>query len=91
MEVLLFPSHDLRGLAQAGLTADQQQAREVALEPFTRLGLVAPQLASVIGGFPAQTTQTTTPPPSFGQQLLGLGIGAAGLSGAAKGFGKLFG
>jgi len=80
-----------RGLAQAGLTADQQQAREVALEPFTRLGLVAPQLASVIGGFPAQTTQTTTPPPSFGQQLLGLGIGAAGLTGAAKGFGKLFG
>ena len=79
-----------RGLAQAGLTADQQQAREVALEPFTRLGLVAPQLASVIGGFPAQTTQTTTPPPSFGQQLLGLGIGAAGLTGAAKGFGKLF-
>ena len=80
-----------RGLAQAGLTADQQQAREVALEPFTRLGLVAPQLASVIGGFPAQTTQTTTPPPSFGQQILGLGIGAAGLTGAAKGFGKLFG
>ena len=80
-----------RGLAQAGLTADQQQAREVALEPFTRLGLVAPQLASVIGGFPAQTTQTTTPPPSFGQQLLGLGIGASGLAGAAKGFGKLFG
>ena len=75
----------------AGLTADQQQAREVQLEPFTRLGLVAPQLASVIGGFPAQTTQTTTPPPSFGQQLLGLGIGAAGLTGAAKGFGKLFG
>ena len=74
-----------RGLAQAGLTADQQQAREVALEPFTRLGLVAPQLASVIGGFPAQTTQTTTPPPSFGQQLLGLGIGATGLLGAARG------
>lgn len=80
-----------RGLAQAGLSADQQQAREVQLEPFTRLGLVAPQLASVIGGFPAQTTQTTTPPPSFGQQLLGLGIGASGLAGAAKGFGKLFG
>ena len=76
-----------RGIDQAQLTADAQEAREMQLEPFTRLGLVTPQLASVIGGFPAQTIQTTTPPPSFGQQALGLGIGAAGLAGAAKKFG----
>ena len=76
-----------RAIDQAQLTADAQEAREMQLEPFTRLGLVTPQLASVIGGFPAQTIQTTTPPPSFGQQVLGLGIGAAGLAGAAKKFG----
>ena len=64
-----------------------KKKEKMQLEPFTRLGLVAPQLASVIGGFPAQTIQTTTPPPSFGQQVLGLGIGAAGLAGAAKKFG----
>ena len=63
-----------RGLAQAGLTADQQQAREVALADFTRLGLVGPQLASVIGGFPAQQHKQTTPPPSFRSTVLGLGI-----------------
>ena len=78
-----------RAIDQAQLTADAQEQREMQLEPFTRLGLVTPQLASVIGGFPAQTIQTTTPPPSFGQQALGLGIGAAGLAGAAKKFGML--
>ena len=56
-----------RGIDQAMKTADAQEAREMQLEPFTRLGLVAPQLASVIGGFPAQTIQTSTPPPSFAQ------------------------
>ena len=76
-----------RAIDQAMKTADAQEQREMQLEPFTRLGLVTPQLASVIGGFPAQTIQTTTPPPSFGQQVLGLGIGAAGLAGAAKKFG----
>ena len=78
-----------RAIDQAQLTAEAQEAREMQLEPFTRLGLVTPQLASVIGGFPAQTIQTTTPPPSFGQQALGLGIGAAGLAGAAQKFGML--
>jgi hypothetical protein len=63
----------------------KEGAREAAFEPFTRLGLVAPQLASVIGGFPAATQSQSTPPPSTSQQLLGLGIGAAGIGGALKG------
>jgi len=63
---------------------EQEKAREAAFEPFTRLGLIGPQLASVIGGFPAATQLQTTPPPSTTQQLLGLGIGAAGLGGAVK-------
>ena len=74
-----------RQLEQAGLTAQSEEAREAAYEPFTRLGLVAPQLASVIGGFPAATQVQSTPPPSTSQQLLGLGIGAAGIGGALKG------
>ena len=74
-----------RQIEQARLAAQQEAARESAFEPFTRLGLVGPQLASVIGGFPAATQVQTTPPPSTTQQLLGLGIGALGLGGAAKG------
>ena len=74
-----------RQLDQARLAADQEQAREAVFGDYTRLGLVGPQLASVIGGFPAATQVQSTPPPSTTQQLLGLGIGAAGLGGAVKG------
>jgi len=74
-----------RQLDQARLAADQEAAREAAFGDYTRLGLVGPQLASVIGGFPAATQVQSTPPPSTTQQLLGLGIGAAGLGGAVKG------
>ena len=70
---------------KAQLAADQEAAREAAFADYTQLGLVAPQLASVIGGFPAATQMQSTPPPSTTQQLLGLGIGAAGLGGAIKG------
>jgi len=74
-----------RQLDQARLAADQEAARETAFADYTRLGLVGPQLASVIGGFPAATQVQSTPPPSATQQLLGLGIGAAGLMGAIRG------
>ena len=81
-----------RQLTQAELSAQQEAAREAAFEPFTRLGLIGPQLASVIGGFPAATQLQTTPPPSTTQQLLGLGIGGLGLAGAAKSvFPSIFG
>ena len=74
-----------RGLEQALLTADQTAARESAFADFTRLGLVGPQLSSVIGGFPAATQIQTSAPPSTAQQVLGLGLGGVGLAGAAKG------
>ena len=74
-----------RQIGQAGLNAQQEGAREAAFADYTRLGLVGPQLASVIGGFPAATQSQSTPPPSTTQQLLGLGIGGIGLAGAAKG------
>ena len=71
-----------RQIEQGQLAADQEAAREAAFADYTQLGLVAPQLASVIGGFPAATQMQSTPPPSTTQQLLGLGIGATGLAGA---------
>ena len=73
-----------RQIDQARLAADQEAARETAFSDYTQLGLVGPQLASVIGGFPAATQVQSTPPPSATQQLLGLGIGAAGLAGALR-------
>ena len=51
-----------RQIDQARLAADQEQAREAAYADYTRLGLVGPQLASVIGGFPAATQVQSTPP-----------------------------
>ena len=44
-----------RQIEQGQLAADQEAARETAFADYTQLGLVAPQLASVIGGFPAAT------------------------------------
>ena len=79
-----------RQLGQADLSAQQEAAREAQFADYTQLGLVAPQLASVIGGFPAATQQQSTPPPSTTQQLLGLGIGGAGLMGAMSGLGGMF-
>ena len=75
-----------RQIEQGQLAADQEAAREAAFADYTQLGLVAPQLASVIGGFPAATQMQSTPPPSTTQQLLGIGIGAGGLMGAARNF-----
>ena len=75
-----------RQINQGLLAADQEAAREAAFADYTQLGLVAPQLASVIGGFPAATQMQSTPPPSTTQQLLGIGIGAGGLMGAARNF-----
>ena len=67
--------------AQAGAFGG---GREAAFADYTRLGLIGPQLSSVIGGFPAATQVQSTPPPSATQQILGLGIGAAGLAGALR-------
>jgi len=67
---------------QAVLDAQAQAAREAAFEPYTRTGFVSQQLASLIGGFPAQATQTTTPPPSPLQTALGLGTAGAGILGS---------
>jgi hypothetical protein len=77
-----------RQINQGMLAADQEAAREAAFADYTQLGLVAPQLASVIGGFPAATQTQSAPPPSTTQTLLGLGIGATGLAGAIGSLGR---
>jgi len=77
----------LRGQQQAALDLAKQQFLEE--KQFPQVGLQ--QYSSIIRGFPLspsqlQTTQTVTPQPSLTQQLLGAGVGAAGLAGAFGAF-----
>ena len=68
---------------QAQLTAAQQDALAQQALPFQQVGF----LSDIFQGVPAlqQTvSQTQTPPPSFGSQLLGLGIAGLGAYGAAQ-------
>ena len=77
----------LRGQTQAGLDIAKTQFMEEEQFPQSQLQ----QYSSIIRGFPLtpsqlQTTQTVTPQPSLTQQLLGAGVGAAGLAGAFGAF-----
>jgi hypothetical protein len=79
----------LRGQRQAALDIAKTQFMEEQQFPQSQLQ----QYSSIIRGFPLtpsqlQTTQKVTPQPSLTQQLLGAGIGAAGLAGAFGAFKK---
>ena len=79
----------LRGQTQAGLDIAKTQFMEEQQFPQTQLQ----QYSSIIRGFPLtpsqlETRQTVTPQPSLTQQLLGAGVGAAGLAGAFGAFKK---
>jgi len=79
----------LRGQQQAALDIAKTQFIEEQQFPQTQLQ----QYSSIIRGFPLtpsqlETRQTVTPQPSLTQQLLGAGIGAAGLAGAFGAFKK---
>ena len=70
---------------------DVARANQLAQQalPFQRIGF----LSDIFRGVPAlqQTvSRTTTPPPSRGSQLLGLGIAGLGAVGSAGGFGNFF-
>lgn len=84
-----------------GLGSLQQRQQQAALDiaranslaqqalPFQELGF----LSDLFRGVPSmQTTYqtSTTPAPSLGSQLLGLGIAGLGAAGQAQGFGNLF-
>ena len=71
---------------------DIARANELAQEalPFQRVGF----LSDIFRGVPAlqqTTSRMTTPPPSRGSQLLGLGIAGLGAIGQAGGFSNFFG
>tara|TARA_Y100001938_G_scaffold145683_1_gene222878 strand:- start:615 stop:1709 length:1095 start_codon:yes stop_codon:yes gene_type:complete len=71
---------------------DINRANELAREalPFQRVGF----LSDIFRGVPAlqqTTSRVSTPPPSRGSQLLGLGIAGLGAVGQAGGFSNFFG
>ena len=77
---------------QAQKELDVARANELGLEalPFLRIGF----LSDIFRGVPAlqqTTSRMSTPPPSRGSQLLGLGIAGLGAVGQAGGFGNFFG
>jgi len=79
-----------QGQAQKGL--DIARANELAQQalPYQQVGF----MSDIFRGVPAlqQTySTTTTPKPSVGSQMLGLGIAGLGAVGAAGGFGNFFG
>ena len=79
----------IRGQRQAGLDIAKTQFMEEQQFPQSQLQ----QYSSIIRGFPLtpsqlRTSQTVTPQPSLTQQLLGAGVGAAGLAGAFGAFKK---
>ena len=79
-----------QGQTQKGL--DITRANELAQQalPFQRIGF----LSDIFRGVPAlqqTTSRISTPPPSRGSQLLGLGIAGLGAVGQAGGFSNFFG
>ena len=79
-----------QGQTQKGL--DITRANELAQQalPFQRIGF----LSDIFRGVPAlqqTTSRVSTPPPSRGSQLLGLGIAGLGAVGQAGGFSNFFG
>jgi hypothetical protein len=76
--------------AQAALDVARQNALAQQALPFQQVGF----MSDIFRGVPSlqqTSTATTTPPPSTGSQLLGLGIAGLGAAGSAGGFDKLFG
>ena len=76
--------------AQAALDVARQNALAQQALPFQQVGF----MSDIFRGVPSlqqTSTATTTPPPSTGSQLLGLGIAGLGAAGQAGSFSDLFG
>ena len=71
--------------SQAVLDAQRQAAQTQAYEPYQRLGTYGSGVASLISGYPAQTTIAQTPQASALQTALGVGTGLAGIYGGLTG------
>ncbi len=76
-------------MGQSALDVARQNALGQQALPFQQIGF----MSDIFRGVPSlqqTSTATTTPPPSTGSQLLGLGIAGLGAAGSAGGFGNLF-
>lgn len=75
---------------QAGFDVDRANLLAQQALPFQQVGF----MSDIFRGVPSlqgTVQQTTTPNPSLGSQLLGLGIAGIGAVGQAGGFGNFFG
>jgi hypothetical protein len=73
-----------QGQEQAFLSADQQQARTGAYEPYGRLSQYGSSLTGLLGGVAGQQYQDVQAPSPF-QSALSTALGIGGL------YGKIFG
>ena len=76
---------------QARLDAQREAARQAAFLPQQNLDRFAAQITGLMGGYPAQTTQTAVPNPTPLQTALGIGTTLAGIYGATNPTRNLFG
>ena len=70
--------------AQAQLDAQREAARMTAFQPQEQLDRFAGQVTGLMGGYPAQFTQTIRPNPTPLQTALGVGTTLAGIYGAVN-------
>ena len=70
--------------AQAQLDAQREPARQAAFQPQEQLDRFAGQVTGLMGGYPAQFTQTVQPNPTPLQTALGVGTTLAGIYGLTR-------
>ena len=70
--------------AQAQLDAQREAARQAAFQPQEQLDRFAGQVTGLMGGYPAQFTQTNIPNPTPLQTALGVGTTLAGIYSGLK-------